>query len=79
MPGPLTQVMEEPRAVFHMLPYAANETNTATLTTLTLLQTHVHRVFSKYKQYKWSYWGVCSSHVNFMLQVLLQGLGRFGR
>lgn len=73
MPGPLTQVMEEPRAVFHMPSYAANETNTATLTSLALPQTHVHRVFSKYKQYKWSYWGVCSSHVNFMLQVLLQG------
>lgn len=74
MPGPVTQVIEEPR-VFHMLPYAANET----LTALTLLQTHVHGVFSKYKQYKWGYWGVCSSHVNVMLQVLLQGLGRFGR
>ena len=76
MPGPLTQVMEEPRAVFHIPSYAANETNTATLT---LLQTRVHRVFSKYKQYNRSSWGVCSSHVNFMLQVLLQGLGRFGR
>lgn len=79
MPGLWPQVMEEPRAVFHMPSYAANEANTATLTSLTLLQTHVHSVFSKCKQYKWGYWGVCSSHINFMLQVLLQGWGRFGR
>lgn len=79
MPGPRTQVTEEPRALFRVPSYAASETNAATLASLTLLHTHVHRVVSKCKQYKWSYWGVCSSHVNFMLQVLLQGWGRFGR
>lgn len=41
------QVMEEPRAVFHIMSlYAATETNTAIII---LPVTHVHRVFSKYK------------------------------
>ena len=35
MPGLQPQVMEEPRAVFHMPSYAANEANTANTATLT--------------------------------------------